>query len=225
MKAKKSKRANLENLRTIFIQIGLVITLSLILVAFEWKSAAENTKELIINTDYKDLTVLPPVTMPKQEVKAVKPPSFEIEIIEDIIDIDIDEDLQGLLIGLEDYEPLDLGDIVRDDEVVDDDPFISAEFMPTFLGKDRSYFRNYVAENVKFPKNAIENGISGTVYVTFVIDRDGSVIDIALLRGVHPIIDKAVLNAIRNSPKWEPGMHNGTFVKVKYSISVAFELL
>ena len=111
------------------------------------------------------------------------------------------------------------------EENVDDEPFIYAEFMPTFQGKDGSYFRNYVAENVSFPNDAREYGISGTVYVTFIIDKDGSVTNVEIKRGVHPVIDQAVLEVIKNSPKWDPGINNGRYVRVRYTIAIAFKLL
>ena len=110
------------------------------------------------------------------------------------------------------------------EELVEDEPFIVAEFMPTFNGKDRKYFRNYIAENIKFPTDAIENGITGTVYVSFIVDKDGSITNIEILRKVHPAIDKAVLKVIKNSPKWEPGMNNGRYVRVKCNIAISFEI-
>ncbi|MCK5169102.1 MAG: energy transducer TonB [Bacteroidales bacterium] len=63
------------------------------------------------------------------------------------------------------------------------------------------------------------------VYATFVIDKDGSVTDVQIMRGVHPDVDKAVINVIKNSPRWEPGMNNGRYVKVKFTIPVAFKLI
>jgi periplasmic protein TonB len=224
MKTKKSKKANLENYRTIFLQIGIILTLSAILFAFEWKSEVEIETLLNNKTSWIDVESLPPVTMPKQELKMVKPPSFEMIVVDDEKDIEIKDDLQDLFKDIEDYKPIDFGDIESGDEVVDDDPFIVAEFMPTFNGKDRKYYREYIAENIKFPAAAIENGITGTVYVSFVVDKDGSVTDIQILRGVHPTIDKAVLKVIKNSPKWDPGMNNGRYVKVRCTISIAFKL-
>ena len=222
MKAKKSKRANLENLRTIFIQIGLVIALSVILVAFEWKSSVESPKEYIIQTDYDDLTILPPVTRPKAEVpKKVKVPIFvitpdEFEVPEVDLSLLISEIGEGDAIEIIDF---------NEPEETDDEPFIVAEFMPRFQGEDGSSFRNYVAQNVRFPRDAMENAISGTVYVSFVIDKNGSVTDVKIERGVHSVIDKAVLKVIENSPQWEAGMNNGNYVNVKYTIPISFKLI
>ncbi len=220
MKAKKSKRANLENLRTIFIQIGLVIVLSVILAAFEWKSSVESPKEYIINTNYDDLTILPPITRPKAEVpKKVKVPTFEITTDE----FEVPEvDLSLLISEIGENEGFEIVEFKETESVIEE--FVKAEFMPTFKGKDGSYFRNYIATKVKFPASAIESGVTGTVFASFVIDENGKVIKTKITRSVHPVIDKAVLKAINNSPRWEPGIQDGKFVRVKYSIAIAFQL-
>jgi protein TonB len=112
----------------------------------------------------------------------------------------------------------------EDDPEIIDDPVLVAQFMPTFQGKDGNYFRNYIAERVKFPEDAINNSISGKVYISFVIDKDGSVTDVEVLRGVHEVVDNAVVKVIKNSPRWEPGINEGNYVRVKYAIAIAFEL-
>ena len=95
--------------------------------------------------------------------------------------------------------------------------------MPTFNGQKAEFFRNYVAENVRFPRKALVNGVGGKVYVSFVVDKDGTVNKVEILRSVHPVIDNAVIDAIRKSPRWEPGIQSGQYVKVKFSIVIAFE--
>ena len=224
MKTKKSNRANLENFRTIFLQIGLILALSAILVAFEWKS---NVNYLI---DYKDNNVgidieeFPPVTRPEQEKKKIVKPLVPIEkfIIEND-DVIIEDEPN--FIDTEDNWDIPIPEFDEPEENVDNEPIIFAEFMPTFQGKDGSYFRNYIAENIIFPNDAKEFGISGTVYIAFVIDKDGSISNVEIIRGVHPIVDQAVLEVIKSSPKWEPGINNGRYVRVKYTIAIAFKLL
>ncbi len=223
MKAKKSKRANLENLRTIFIQIGLVITLSLILVAFEWKTAAENTKEFIISTDYNDLTILPPITRPKAEVpKKVNVPT--IEITPDDYEVP-DEPLDLFDPEIDETDPIDFSIFEEPEEVVEEPIYYNFSEKPKFMGQDDNAFRKYIVDNIKFPRNAQEIGLSGKVQVQFVVDIDGSLSQIKILRGVHPTIDKEVLRVIENSPKWEPAMQSGRNVRAMYGIIIAFELL
>ena len=224
METKKSKRANLENYRTIFLQIGIILTLSAILFAFEWKTKVELEDLEDSRIDWVDIEEMIPVTRPKAEViKKVEVPSFMITPDEFEVP-DFDPDLFDSEIGINDgIEIIDYGDVEEPEEV--EDFVIIAEFMPTFQGKDGKHFRNYIADKVKFPRGAVNNGISGTVFTTFVVDKDGKVINVQILRGVHPVIDEAVLEVIKNSPKWEPGMNNGRLVKVKYTIAIKFELI
>ncbi|MBU8892788.1 MAG: TonB family protein [Bacteroidales bacterium] len=222
MKTKKSKRANLENLRTIFLQIGFILTLSFILVAFEWKSNVDYNLDYVITTVYDDLGILPPVTMPKAELpKKVEAPVFEIKP-DDYEVPDEPLDLFDPEIGVN--EPFIIPDYGNTEEPVDDNEYVKVEIMPTFMGEDALYFRNYIINNLKFPVNAIEYGIKGRVYVSFVVDKDGSITKVEVTRSVHPVIDKAVVDVIKNSPDWSPGLQSGKYVKVKFSITIAFEL-
>ena len=225
MKTKKTKRANLENFRTIFFQAGIILTLSALLFAFEWKTNVHVEKLTDNRTFWDDTEELPPVTMPKAEVKEVKPPSFEMTVVDDHEEIDFEDDLQDLFKDIEDYEPVNFDGFEENKEVVDDEPLVIAQFMPRFQGKDVNSFRAYIAENIVFPQRAKETGVAGTVFASFVIDRDGSVSEVQILRGVHPDVDNAVLKVIRSSPKWDPGINNGKFVRVRYTIPVAFQLL
>ncbi|MCB2194257.1 MAG: TonB family protein [Bacteroidetes bacterium] len=221
MKTKKTKRANLENYRTIFLQIGLILTLSAIFVAFEWNSAVE--MEQLNNNNPKgiDIIDLPPITTPKAEEIKAKPkiPTEKFVIKEDHVDF-VDE---PFLIDEGEWTEVDLSSWEDNKEEIDE-PIVRAQFMPTFQGEDGLYFSNYISKKVEFPEEARRNGITGTVYASFVIDKDGSVSNVEILRGVHPVIDQAVIKAIQNSPKWEPGINNGKFVRVRYSIAIAFRL-
>ena len=223
MKTKKTKRANLENYRTIFLQIGLILTLSAILVAFEWNSAV-NTKKLVTNsTNWFDMEELPPVTRPKPEKVDLKPPTPVERIIIRKDNVDIKEDPIFEDTEIDWNEGVDIHIYEKQEEEVVED-FIKVEIKPTFKGKDAGYFRNYIASHLKFPQSAVETGITGTVKASFIIAEDGSVSNVEITRSVHPTIDKAVIEAIQNSPKWEPGMQKGRFVSVRYSIAIAFRL-
>lgn len=221
MKLKKSKKANLEKFRTIFFQAGMILTLSAILVAFEWKSTVEFEPMIFDSSGYEVIEIDIPRTKHKEEI--VKPPvPIEAFTIEDD-DVFIED--EPVFIDTEDdwNDPM-AGFVISEEPEVIEEPLVFAQFMPTFQGKEGSYFRNYIAERVKFPEDAINNSISGKVYISFVIDKDGSVTDVEVLRGVHDVIDNAVVKVIKNSPRWEPGINEGNYVRVKYAIAIAFEL-
>ena len=224
MKTKKTKRANLENYRTIFLQIGLILTLSAIFVAFEWNSTVSTKKLTFNSTNWEDIEDFPPPTRPKAEVPPkVEPPSFELEVVEDKVEIE-DIDLDRLISETDETEAINIVEYDDNEEenVIED--FIKVEIKPRFEGKEAKYFSNYIGGNLDFPITAVETGITGTVKAAFIIDEDGSVSNVEIIRSVHPVIDQAVVKAIQSSPKWEPGMQKGRYVSVRYTIAISFKL-
>jgi periplasmic protein TonB len=102
--------------------------------------------------------------------------------------------------------------------------YTKVDVMPSFRGGDINKFREWVQKKTKYPQIAEANEIQGKVYITFVIEKDGSISNVKVARGVDPLIDIEALKAVMSSPKWKPGMHNGKVVRVSYYITVNFEL-
>ncbi|MBA4411192.1 MAG: energy transducer TonB [Bacteroidota bacterium] len=102
--------------------------------------------------------------------------------------------------------------------------YSKVDVMPTFKGGDINKFREWVQKKTKYPQIATANGIQGKVYITFVIEKDGSVSNVKVARGVDPLIDNEALKSVMSSPKWSPGMNKGKAVRVSYVITVNFEL-
>ncbi|MCA1756692.1 MAG: M56 family metallopeptidase [Bacteroidales bacterium] len=102
--------------------------------------------------------------------------------------------------------------------------FVVVEEMPTFQGGDVKRFREWVQTNVTYPEIAAENGIQGSVYVSFVVNTEGKVGDIWIMRGVDPSLDNEVIRTIEQSPDWIPGKQRGAEVNVRFSIAVNFQL-
>ncbi len=105
-----------------------------------------------------------------------------------------------------------------------DKPFFMVEVMPTFKGGDINNFREWVQKRTNYPQAAIENKIRGTVYLTFIVEKDGSVSNVTILKSVHPLIDSEAIKAIAASPRWSPGLQRGQPVRVRYQISLNFVL-
>jgi protein TonB len=105
-----------------------------------------------------------------------------------------------------------------------DEPFILVEVKPTFKGGDIEKFREWVQKRVTYPQAAQDNGIQGRVYLTFVIERDGTVSNVRIVRGVDPLINNEAQKAIEASPKWSPGLQRGRPVRVRFSIFLNFTL-
>jgi TonB family protein len=102
--------------------------------------------------------------------------------------------------------------------------FFVVEIMPTFRGGDLNTFREWVQRRIIYPQAAIQARIQGTVYVTFVVERDGSVSNVTIVRGVAPIIDEEVVMAIESSPMWSPGLQRGQAIRMRFSIPLNFVL-
>jgi protein TonB len=103
-----------------------------------------------------------------------------------------------------------------------DEPFFFVEVMPSFKGGDINKFRDWVQKRTNYPQMAIERKIQGRVFLTFIVETDGSVSNVTIVKGVDPLIDDEALKTIRESPKWTPGLQRGQPVRVRYSMSLLF---
>ncbi|MFO8000827.1 MAG: energy transducer TonB [Marinilabilia sp.] len=226
MEVKKSPKADLESKKSVFMQIGLVMVLSLVFIAFEWTNVDSGpNRDMEIDEEEVEEEVVP-ITR-QEEVKPPPPPpppkaSDILNIVED--DVELDEELV-----IEDTEStqddeVDFSDVESEEEDEDDgEVFFVVEDMPEFPGGDQA-LHQYLAEAVKYPTIAQENGIQGRVYVKFVINTDGSVTDVEVARGVDPSLDKEAVRVVREMPKWKPGEQRGEPVRVSYTVPINFKL-
>lgn len=109
-------------------------------------------------------------------------------------------------------------------EVKEEEVFLIVEEMPSFGSGDPNGFRSWVAQNLNYPEVAAENGIQGRVYVQFVVEADGRLTNVRVIRGVDPALDKEAVRVISNSPKWNPGKQRGKPVRVSYTFPITFVL-
>lgn len=103
-----------------------------------------------------------------------------------------------------------------------EEPLFIVEVMPTFRGGDLTKFREWVSKRTNYPPAAIENKIRGTVFLTFIVEKDGSVSNVTILKGVHPLLDEEAIKVISESPKWSPGLQRGQPVRVRFQIPLSF---
>lgn len=101
--------------------------------------------------------------------------------------------------------------------------FTVVEQMPMFPGGNGALM-GYLRDNIHYPTVAAENGVQGRVVVGFVVERDGSITDVNILRGVDPSLDREAMRVVKSMPKWTPGKQNGSAVRVKYQVPVSFRL-
>lgn len=223
MEIKKNPKADLEKLRGIFLQLGLAVTLGIVLLAFEWTSQAEQAAELMSANDVDAEEEIIPITR-QEEIKPPPPPPAPqvievLNIVED--DVEIDEEME--MMDSEADEDTEFEIIDMDDEDEEAPVFFIVEEMPIFPGGEVG-LRTYISKNVKYPNIARENDIQGKVYVRFVVKSDGNVDKVTIARSVDPILDKEAVRVVKNLPRWKPGKQRGKSVNVWYTVPINFQL-
>lgn len=103
-----------------------------------------------------------------------------------------------------------------------DEPFFLVEVMPSFRGGDLNRFREWVQKRTNYPQEALDKKIQGRIFLTFIVETDGAVSNVTVVKGVDPLIDNEAVKAIQASPKWTPGLQRGQPVRVRYSLWLSF---
>lgn len=109
-------------------------------------------------------------------------------------------------------------------EMVEGEIYFDADVMPKFNNKEADEFRKYVALNLKYPKEAVKEGINGRVFVSFIVDKTGEVKQVKVVRGVDEALDNEAIRVVRNSPKWEPALVDDKPVNVQFTFPIVFAL-
>lgn len=225
METKKSSRANLENKRFLFVEVGLAVSLALVLMAFQSGSSTRTTAvlpeevaEVIAEDDI-------PVTMDTPPAPPAAPVFFSdvIDIVTDEIPLDDDFvsfDESTIEVPVMDYIEAPVEEEVDEEPVV----FVAVEEKPRFNGGDANEFGRWVAQHLDYPEIARSNGVQGKVILSFVIAKDGSLTDVKVLRGVDSSLDKEAVRVVTGSPKWTPGKQRDRAVPVSYTFPVIFQL-
>lgn len=227
MDIKKSKEASLENKKLTFLLMGFVFVLSLCYVALEW------TEKEVTVYDVFDQEILfeDEVEIEQtQQQETPPPPQPEqvIQEIEELVVVDDNKEVAHIDINTEDDDTkVEIAAPVQqvvEEEEVEEEVFVVVEKMPEFPGGQAALFK-FLSENVKYPVIAQENGIQGRVICQFVVNKDGSIVDVEVVRsGGDASLDKEAVRVIKSMPKWNPGQQRGKPVRVKYTVPVNFKL-
>jgi protein TonB len=229
MNEKKLPIAKLEKKRILFLQIGLICVLTLVLMAFEWKTY-ELTLPSFPNPDPVIVEEILPEILRLKKKSTTKPkPPIKTDYSKLII---IDNEL--------DYEPID-NDVFMDedskntdwfpepydggDELIDepDTPFIIVQYKPEFPGGEVALNR-FLSRNIEYPIMAIETYIQGRVFLTFVVEKDGSITNVKILRGIGSGCDEEAVRVVQAMPKWTPGRQMNRNVRVIFTLQISFKL-
>ena len=224
---KKSPKANLEVHRSTFILMGLVVGLSLLFFAFEWSTQTRKLDETVLVQDVlaeeeieitrRETTPPPPPPPPEPETPEI------IEVVEEKVETKLEiktEDDQSQR-QMQTYVPPPPPKPKQ--EEVTEEIFVVVEDQPLFPGGNAAMMK-FLSDNIKYPVIAQENNIQGRVICNFVVEKDGSITDVQVVRGVDPSLDREAVRVIQQMPRWKPGKQRGQAVRVRFTLPVVFRL-
>ena len=227
MEIKKSPKADLENKKTTNLLIGAILTLSVLFIGFEW---SERDKQVATDTGLTEIVFeeeIIPITEQEQPKQAPPPP--EAPKVEEVLEImDNDSKVEESTIQASDdtqaavevkYTPVE----VEEEEVEEEQIFQIVEEAASFPGGMGECMK-WLGKNIKYPTISQENGVQGRVIVQFVVNRDGTIVDAKVVRGVDPYLDKEALRVVNQMPKWSPGKQRGKAVRCQFTLPVQFRL-
>ena len=228
MEVKKTPKASLENKRALFIEIGLIVALAVVYIAFNWTSKDVQVSTLEAENQVVQEEEIIPITQetppPPPEAPKIPVLSDQIDIVDDEIEVDNDflslEDSDDMGVEIMDYVENVQEEVVEEEAI----PFQLVEEKPSFMGGDANQFSAWVNKRLVYPEIAKENGVQGRVTLQFTVEKGGSVTKVKVLRGVDPSLDKEAVRVVSMSPKWKPGKQRDRAVPVTYTFPVYFQL-
>ncbi len=224
METKKNPKIDLEKKRSVLLEIGFIISLAIVFFGFQYKSSEDTANTLGSLDDMQIEEEIIPITR-QQEVTPPPPPPpqviEELNIVQDDEEIENEVEIQNTEAD-ENTEvvPVEIQPQEEEEEVLN---FYVIENKPVFPGGEAAMFK-YIQQNTKYPEIAKENGITGKVFVQFVIGKDGKVSDVEVIRGIDPYLDKEAVRVVSSMPKWTPGSQRGKPVKVSFQLPINFTL-
>lgn len=231
MEIKKSTKANLEKKKLFFREIGFIIALGIVLMAFEWSSTEKAgsiiQEEVAPVVEVEQIPITTETPPPPPEQPKMPALSDKIDIVNDEIKVDTD-----LFISMEDdqnvgVEIMDYVTEVYEEEIEEAPiPYSVIQEKPKFMGADpTTEFPKWVQKHLVYPEVARENGISGRLYIEFVVEKDGSITNVKIIRGIDTSLDREAIRVVSSSPKWTPGKQRDKTVRSKFQMPVQFQLM
>ena len=226
MEIKKSSKANLDNKKLTFTLIGLVVALFIVWRVFEYRSYDKQTVDAFqrqVEVIEEEMVEITKQEQPKPPVQAPKPQVTQIQVVEndaEVEDIELNAEVdQDEIIEEYVYEAPE----IDEEDIQEEEIFLSVEENPEFPGGPAKLLE-YVQKNLKYPMMARESDIQGRVFVNFVVEKDGSISNVKVLRGIGGGCDEEAVRVVQSLPKFKPGKQRGNPVRVSYTLPIVFKL-
>jgi protein TonB len=224
MEPKKTEKADLSNKSWLFFNIGLVISLAIVIMAFEYRTKDEtDLRDMSKNTNVvEEILDIPPTEQPPPPPPKLQQPQIievpdEEEIKEEIkveFDVEVTTDTK--------VEEITILPVVEEKEDVDQ-IFLVVEEPASPKGGMQAFYK-YVQEKMKYPAQARRMGVEGKVFVEFVVNRDGSIQDVKVVKGIGAGCDEEAVRVVASAPPWNPGKQRGKPVRSRFVVPITFKL-
>jgi protein TonB len=226
MEIKKSPKADLESKKSTFYLIALAVALFIVWRVFEYKSYDQQTFDDLqqtIEVIEEEMVEITKQEQPKIQPPAPKPQVTQIQIVEDDVeveDVEIDAEVdQDEVIEEYEFTPPE----IEEEEIVEAEIFKVVEEMPEFPG-GAAKMMEFIQKNIKYPMMARESDIQGRVFVNFVVEPDGSITNVTVMRGIGGGCDEEALRVVQSMPNWKPGKQRGSAVRCSFTVPIIFKL-
>ena len=227
MEIKKSPKADLESKKLTFALIGLVVTLFIVWRVFEYKSYDKQTIDDLqqtVEVIEEEMVEITKQEQPKVQPPQPKPQVTQIQIVEDDVEVEDEIDINAEVDQdevIEEYEftPPE----IEEEEIVEAEIFKVVEEMPEFPG-GAAKMMEYIQKNIKYPMMARESDIQGRVFVNFVVEPNGTITNVTVMRGIGGGCDEEALRVVQSMPNWKPGKQRGSAVRCSFTVPIIFKL-
>lgn len=224
MEHKKNIASDIGRFKGLFFNLGLSLSIAFVILAFEWKSYDDTDllEHALIQEHFDEFIELPITRQPP-------PPQPRNIPMPNIIEITNEEEIMEEIeinLDIEIIEPTEISEVIvkaEPEEEEIDEVLLFVEQNPEFIGGD-SAFAQFVTHNLTYPEKARRMGLEGRVFIKCVIEKDGSLSNFDVMRGIGGDCDKEALRVIQQSPNWQPGHQRGRVVRVQMIIPITFRL-
>lgn len=228
MELKKSDKANLERTKTMYTLLGMVLALSIVIAAFEWKSYDEKEEAMQFTQVVQEVEE---VMITRQEETPPEPETPQQQETTEFEIVDDDQELQNEF-SVESFENVSNTDVTVPKVEIEEEPEaeVAEEVIFTVVEESATYpggmekMYEYIGSNLKYPQQARETGTQGRVYVTFVVEKDGSLTDVKVLRDIGSGCGEEAVRVVKSMPKWKPAKQRGKTVRMQFNLPIAFTL-
>ncbi len=224
MELKKNPKVDVKNKRFMLLEIGMIISLAVVVVAFLYTPKEVRVEKLDLNYAPVEEQI---TEITRQDQKPPEPPKkTQITVITDVLQVVSNDTKITTEVNFEEFSDdleIDLTP-VEEEEIVEEEIFVKVEEMPSFMGGDLNTFRNWVQSKVRYPQIAQENNISGRVLLMFVVEKTGMLTNIQVIMSPDQSLADEAVRVLKTSPKWKPGKQRNQTVRVKYTLPIDFRI-